>query len=102
MFDQNNSSSFNHSSLDMNRHTSQSFSHESHNIWYHTNANPFRNVDIANSSYSNLPRRGIIKSFGGQPQRIGLEEIIDTLGNNKWLRYALLSALALALISSYF
>lgn len=102
MFDQHNSSSFNDRSLDMNRHTSQIFSHESHNIWHYTNANPFRNIDISDSNYSSLSHQRVMKSFVSQTKKIGIEEIIDTLGNNKWLRYALIFALTLVIISLYF
>jgi hypothetical protein len=101
MFNPHHSSSIDHNSLGADRHTSPTFSHEPHNVWYHTDINPFRKSDTASnasSNYSNFPQGKMVKPFlfDTHPQKFDMDEIINALSNNKWLRYALFFALGLA------
>lgn len=99
--DQNHFSSHDFSNMD--NHTDPMFANEHHNIWYDTPINPFYKNDAqihyGEDDFLKSKSNGLFQFSSGKRQS-NVDEVIQVLSQNKWLRYALITALMLAAIFS--
>lgn len=94
----------NHDFSNMDRHANPMHAHEHDNIWYATSINPFRQKNDAHICHEEVnflkSKNNEIFQFPHGKRQSNMDEVINALGQNKWLRYALVAALMLAAVFS--